>query len=953
MIKLAMHRGRGVLLLLWLALSLSLGLFMATQRAAAAPSDVPMLLSNDTLYKQVSTHQHYWWLYSCYVNTDIDGADKNEVTSWDFFEGNSFKSTLGAMYGGEGTADCQTESVMQTAYNYLGATDSIGTFCALDGAQYKGKHEPVDVCKAGPSTTSTSDNDWDNDATKAERAASFKSQFSARDPGISNAGKYLRAYMSLTQACNISFSDKKIYDTKAQADAAGAAGEASKYPVPVVYEKTPGNYVVGYMVGIGTPNVRDIRLVADSTVQVATRTGVSGGYQSLGSCDDAATEAGKYAQDYATYLKVNGVDSSTDANSGGTESGSTEPVCSAGALGWVFCPLTEFMSKTVNGVATYLEGQLKYEPLLNSDQGNAIKAIWQIVLNMANVGLIIAFLFIVFSQATSIGLSTYGIKKMLPKIIIAAILMNLSFYLCAIAVDIANIAGVSIKAIIDAGLNQIGDITAVNIQAGASGGQWAATVAALLLAVGVGFATGAIFLVLPILATGLVSVLTAWFIIVARQIIITLLIVVSPLAMLAWVLPNTEDWFSKWRKIFASMLLMFPLIMIVFYGSTLMSHLILVTANGGADDNAGLMVNLIAFTMLTVPLFSLPFIMKAAGGILERFGGMVNNRNKGIVDRARKMGQEGRERTRSKAASDYDPTREGFGKLKNARARLANKPFLGVGADSRARARFGITQRGDQYSGEQMKLATSQLSQRGIMGNKSELYNIAKSSANNPYLRRAAAAQLGEIGATDKLEDLFRGEVDLSSPTGERVGQDKATKRIAAQAIGAAAPKLAGPAAPLFFDAVTYEGSMKADEKNEPAAIAAGEKVGKDKIAAQMGPSYLAGLRPDQVIGARKAISKMTGAQQTATIASTEAAIRTIGGDARILNTLSDEHIVEIGKMAKSLGIAASGMSPELRERYERAAAAVTATSGPFKPGETPPPTSTPSAPGAPGSGWD
>ncbi|MCZ6324111.1 hypothetical protein O5165_25825, partial [Escherichia coli] len=48
------------------------------------------------------------------------------------------------------------------------------------------------------------------------------------------------------------------------------------------------------------------------------------------------------------------------------------------------------------------------------------------------------------------GLNNYSIKKMLPRLIVAAILVNLSYYICAIAVDISNILGHSLQqALID------------------------------------------------------------------------------------------------------------------------------------------------------------------------------------------------------------------------------------------------------------------------------------------------------------------------------------------------------------------------------------------------------------------------------------------------------------------------------------------------------------------------
>ena len=51
----------------------------------------------------------------------------------------------------------------------------------------------------------------------------------------------------------------------------------------------------------------------------------------------------------------------------------------------------------------------------------------------------------IYSHITSFGISNYGIKKILPRLIIVAILVNISFYICAIAIDLSNIAGQAIQ----------------------------------------------------------------------------------------------------------------------------------------------------------------------------------------------------------------------------------------------------------------------------------------------------------------------------------------------------------------------------------------------------------------------------------------------------------------------------------------------------------------------------
>lgn len=261
-------------------------------------------------------------------------------------------------------------------------------------------------------------------------------------------------------------------------------------------------------------------------------------------------------------------------------------LCSGGPLGWIMCPLAELAASITESLAKIISGIMTFSPLLNSDQGKAIQTVWQLIVNIANVLLVIAFLFVVFSQATSVGLSNYGIKKMLPKIIAAAILMNLSFFICAVAVDISNILGQSVAGIIQVGINALPDPAAgsaaagIDLKHGSDGGDKFAFTA-LLAGIGIPaliLAPGLLYFTLPILISVAAAIFTAFAVIMFRQVALVIMIILSPLAFVAWVLPNTESWFEKWRKFFIALLLMFPLIMAIFYGSTFVSYVILLTS---------------------------------------------------------------------------------------------------------------------------------------------------------------------------------------------------------------------------------------------------------------------------------------------------------------------------------------------------------------------------------------
>ncbi|MBC7868695.1 hypothetical protein H7X69_00760, partial [Candidatus Saccharibacteria bacterium] len=328
--------------------------------------------------------------------------------------------------------------------------------------------------------------------------------------------------------------------------------------------------------------------------------------------------------------------------------------CAIDGIGWIICPVMNFMAKVVDGAYTVVGGLLK-TPAINtnaSDPANGTYQAWAIMRTIANVAFVIAFLLIIFSQLTSVGITNYGVKKMLPRIVIAAILVNLSYFICAIAVDLSNILGSSMVQIFDNIKAQITTPDFKNVwktgTTGTGGLGWEGLAGALLagvLVTTVGLYAG-LSVLLPALIAALVAIVTVFLVLTLRQALIIILIVISPLAFVAFLLPNTESLFNKWRSLLTTLLLMFPIIALIFGGSALASKVVMASSDKFEVQVMGALVAII-------PLFITPIVMKTAGGLLNRFGGFVNNPNKGPFDRMRK------------GAEGYRNNRQEYRKLKS------------------------------------------------------------------------------------------------------------------------------------------------------------------------------------------------------------------------------------------------------------------------------------------------
>lgn len=324
-----------------------------------------------------------------------------------------------------------------------------------------------------------------------------------------------------------------------------------------------------------------------------------------------------------------------------TGGGDEEPeTCVIDGVGWIICPIVTFMSNVTDGAYTMAKKLLVFqvtEPWSTDPAKNPIYALWSTIRNVANLLFVIAFFIVIFSQATNFGISAYGIRKMLPRIIVAAILVNLSYYACIFAIDISNIIGGSLDGMIKS-------LPAGAAPANTEGNTWASLSSNVLIgsasigltAVLAIFATGTVF---AFLAFSILAIMTAVAIFLARHVLLIMLIILSPLAFAAYILPNTENLFDKWRKAFIAMLVMYPLVAVLFAGSQVASQVMRMTADQTGGDLAWL-YKLFSLAVLAIPLFGIPWIVKFSGGFIGRIAGMVNDRSKGFVDRARNRGNE-------------------------------------------------------------------------------------------------------------------------------------------------------------------------------------------------------------------------------------------------------------------------------------------------------------------------
>lgn len=283
-----------------------------------------------------------------------------------------------------------------------------------------------------------------------------------------------------------------------------------------------------------------------------------------------------------------------------------------GTLGmsWILCPALTGLSNFLNGVYTWIQDDyIAIEPSMFSTDNETYSA-WQKFQGFANIIFVILLLVVIFSQLTGIGIDNYGIKKILPRLIVVAILINLSYFIAQFFVDISNIIGKSLSGIFGTvNIDELGGYARTDIPEKILG---------LSLTAG-GVAGAAAFLANPALAlsllltllSGAISVLVMWAILVARKAGVVIAVVIAPLAFAAYLLPNTSKFTKTWVNLMKALLLLFPLAALLISACFFASDLI-------AAQNEGMI--LAAMLLRVVPFLALPALFKKSLDVMGSLG---------------------------------------------------------------------------------------------------------------------------------------------------------------------------------------------------------------------------------------------------------------------------------------------------------------------------------------------
>ncbi|HVS58452.1 MAG TPA: hypothetical protein VHD60_01805 [Candidatus Saccharimonadales bacterium] len=336
---------------------------------------------------------------------------------------------------------------------------------------------------------------------------------------------------------------------------------------------------------------------------------------------------------------------------GGGNSSASTCESTGGPFSWAICGAIRMINDAESAVEGEVQNLLRTRPLVfnakptcnatdatcaNQELGSTIYKVWSTFRVYGDIILVIALLVIVFGESLGGGMiDAYTAKKVLPRILIAAILINLSIYIVAIMEDIVNVIGNGLVSLLEDPFKILAqcapgatsaDACKVMSTVKVSGGTGLVLSAGVLVIMGATWIAGFGAFMLIIVIPMLLAVIGVLVTIALRQGLLVLLLLVSPIAFALYVLPNTEQYFKKWWGLLMKTLLVYPIVMAVFalayISGVVMSHLV----------PASILSQALSVLAVVAPMFMIPFAFKLSGGLI----GNVQSMMTGMVAKASK-----------------------------------------------------------------------------------------------------------------------------------------------------------------------------------------------------------------------------------------------------------------------------------------------------------------------------
>lgn len=316
-----------------------------------------------------------------------------------------------------------------------------------------------------------------------------------------------------------------------------------------------------------------------------------------------------------------------DINRGGNKvivhpEGKPRSTCYFRGFAAIGCTIANFLARISSGAFFLIEQVLIFPgELLNTQNGSTgynLYAAWSAFRDIANLVLIVVFIISIISQLTGWKLNLWGVRQQIPRLILAAILINLSFFICQILVDLSNLAGTSLHTFFQG----FGDSLNRNINLNTHNNETIFTTL-VVFAIGglaLGYAIVNIFIILPVLFGTVVGVVMTVLMLIFRQVMIVVLIISAPVVFALASSQGSDKIMKNWWRMLYGVLIIYPLISLAFGVGELSYQIVAINAE---VSDANIAFKLLSSGLLALPLFFVPTITKKFYQTIPYIGGAL------------------------------------------------------------------------------------------------------------------------------------------------------------------------------------------------------------------------------------------------------------------------------------------------------------------------------------------
>jgi hypothetical protein len=475
--------------------------------------------------------------------------------------------------------------------------------------------------------------------------------------------------------------------------------------------------------------------------------------------------------------------------------------CAIETVGWVICPTMRTIARLADKGFTYInQSTLSIDYTLFGNNGKTFQG-WEVMRNIANALFVIVFLYIIYGYLIGRTNGTYSLKRLLPRLLIAVIAVNFSYYFGVLFIDVSNIVGDAIWTILK---NIYGSGSPV-MPLGATANPLSDGNLTKMTAAAMGN-TGMVWVLMPLLAAVDISVAlisaAAVILIIMREAIVAGLILAAPVLIVLYLLPNMERFSSQAGRLFLQLLTLYPIIALLLGVGQIVS-----LAAGGWDNQSApygggtgnIVPDAVAAAAAVVPLLGVWFLFKNLSSLMSAAGSRLS----ATVAGRRGGKDEEKARVTGKATA-------GAAGAKNAAG--INNPLNRRQAFSRNRRRRSLG--GSALPGDlgEQGIPTPAIPARQPAGNNAALENSIRGNADED--------------ATKRLEDLQNARIE--GEANDMSVEDAAIAAAAAEQQNGKAEDKPKTAKDIFNNLNRSHESKDKDRKFNagPAPAGGGEQAG-------------------------------------------------------------------------------------------------------------------------------